>query len=73
LSAVEFVRNRPGDCDHNIVAWAKSELEQEREAEAHQALRTINGVGDKIASMFLSLFFAPYKPNRERRSGNKVA
>ena len=51
-SVVEFSRGLKA-YDHNLVAWAKNKLEQGEVSDAHGQLRGINGIGPKIASLFL--------------------
>lgn len=53
LSVVEFIQNHLQGQDYNIVLWAKGQLEEEQTLEAHRALCSINGIGVKIASLFL--------------------
>ena len=53
LSAIEFVQRHLGSYEHNIVLWAKCQLDQDQARAAHYALCSINGIGPKIASFFL--------------------
>jgi len=53
LSVIELVQSEMQSQDHNIVLWAKEQLEADRTRQAHAALRRINGIGPKIASFFL--------------------
>ena len=50
-SVVELVVQ--GDCPGGIVHWARDGMAQGRTLETFQALRSVTGIGEKIASFFL--------------------
>jgi hypothetical protein len=52
-SAVEFVQEHLACVDYNIVRWAEKVLKDDKTREGHALLKSINGVADKIASLFL--------------------
>lgn len=54
-SLLAFVRSRPND--ETIAAWAFRMISEGRLEEAHTALKTVWGVGDKIASFYLRDIF----------------
>jgi hypothetical protein len=52
-SVLQFVQQRLKHFDYNIVAWAKCMLLDGQVQTVHGDLRSINGIGPKIASFFL--------------------
>jgi hypothetical protein len=54
-SLFEFVRSRPHH--ETVAAWAFRMISEDRLEEAHTALKTVWGVGDKIASFYLRDIF----------------
>jgi len=52
-SVLEFAQQRLKDFDFNIVTWARCALNTDQVLAAHNDLRSINGIGPKIASFFL--------------------
>lgn len=53
LSVVQFAQSRLREQGYNIVFWAQSELRKDRGSAVHRELCSINGIGRKIASLFL--------------------
>jgi hypothetical protein len=53
LSAVEFVQHCLAAHEYNILLWTKRQFDQDQAYAAHRALRSINGIGPKIASFYL--------------------
>jgi hypothetical protein len=54
-SLFAFVRDRPND--ETVAAWAFRMISEGKLKEAHTALKTVWGVGDKIASFYLRDIF----------------
>jgi hypothetical protein len=52
-----FVRDTPQDEDETIAAWAFRMISEGRIKEAHSKLKTVWGIGDKIASFYLRDIF----------------
>lgn len=52
-SVLEFAQQRLKDFDYNIVTWARRMLLDGQVLTVHGDLRSINGIGPKIASFFL--------------------
>jgi hypothetical protein len=52
-SAIEFAQEHLSDFDYNILGWAKVQLGAEEVKTSHRFLTSINGIGQKIASLFL--------------------
>jgi hypothetical protein len=52
-----FVRDTPHDEDETIAAWAFRMISEGRIKEAHSKLKTVWGIGDKIASFYLRDIF----------------
>jgi len=69
-SAVEFLRSISDDgIPPNIVLLAKAELERDRLKAVHEKIKEINGIGPKIASLFLrdvSTFYNIF-PSKDRQ------
>lgn len=52
-SVIQFIQRNLKDYGFNIVGWAQSELRSDHALAAHQGLSSIQGIGPKIASLFL--------------------